>query len=326
MLKRIVSIGLICLFLIGGMSCAAPAPPAPPGPSEEEIIPKGITFLDLTATELKRVIFDERLVPAQREEIWNNQYKGKGVKWMGYLGEKKEEALTFYPSGIKVEVSFDKPITEDLRSGVYYFAGILDNYCLGYIGGFEKFQLKNGVLGKIVWEKMWEYKTPPSSGTYFSERYGLIGVDSQYCYFWWDADCLEQGDRKSQYVAKIFLLNKTNSYFVSEKSFPFWASWAWMLDETRQEAEEFVKNTVISIADKSLVLAQSPPFEIRVGNFIFKSERWGLYDYRLAVYNEKGEELWGEALELGVTKILVFDQVFYISSPSEVEVYRLYTP
>ena len=194
------------------------APVAPP--EEKPTLAPEEEFLELTSQQLKEKVLDPRLAEAQREEMWNNLYKGKRVKWLGVYGFGEihfDRAEAELHSGKDVLVSFpmDPELARTLSTliergdDVVWFTGILADF--GW--PLTDFILQDGEIflppvAKKVWSNRWElWEHVP----FHHWDVGLVGVDSRFLYYYQSYD---------ESVLRVY--DKNTGFFVSEEIVKSW--------------------------------------------------------------------------------------------------------
>ena len=276
MFRKGISIGLICLFLMGGAfgatGCGYKAPPAPPPAvteGEGEITVEKPTleakYLKLTAPELGKKLFDERLVEKQREEIWNNQFKGKQVKWVGIYNDISEDSETkdrylgfFETEGIyEVRVYLDKKqalvLKQQLNPGdIVWFTGVLDDY--GY--PTTRIYLKGGKMGSPVFKELWFQKGQEILTEIWDEIVDpdliAIGVDNRYLYY------AEPHILRTTYTIILRVFDKTKCYFISEEKIKEERE-ARDWEDVRMAVQQKTKEIIASRAGDNLILSAELP-------------------------------------------------------------------
>lgn len=310
----------IVTALVGG--CAEPSPPLPPSEQPtvppEEKPPKEAPYLNVSPFEVAAKIFDERLVEEQREEIWNTQYKGKRVKWFAqydpesYYYGRRDCSTIGEREQVDLEISWQKPreeVEELLKEGeVFLFTGVLDSYSTSELFQAKQFRLDEGGIISIVLKKLWSRE---AIGT-------LGGVDKQHIYLY--RHHYSVWERPKELKVIIYVLDKTNGYFIKEESFQVHMPIRY--DEA--EAIAITREKILAIADDCLVSAQQEPARFNFDGFILKllysHVIWSNY---LACYDASEKFLWGA--DYSVSNIAIFNQMLFFCD-GELQAFQISPP
>jgi len=148
-LRRIVPVGLICLFLIGAIGCrdkAAPKPSLPVITPTQPAQPPRERYIEVSSFDLIHKLIDPQLTELQRQDLWE-QHQGKRVRWINEVEgveQRGEDIVVVFvsPKGFsiedyefehfQIEATFDRgqrPKLLELKEGdLVIYSGILDSF------------------------------------------------------------------------------------------------------------------------------------------------------------------------------------------------------
>lgn len=195
-------------FLKANSQVSTASPPTSTAPSGEPEPSAEGTYLEATAQELKEIIYDERLIQEQREEIWHNQYQGKVVCWLGVLDEAPAPGQVEFESGEDVRVQLRGSGVQDLAyenewwGDVLWFTGTLSDYDYFY----NDFLLTQGTMGPLVLERIWTRAVDLDTPWLVEPPHLLnaAGVNSRYFYYY--VPCFDIRDYFAEIV--IYVVDK----------------------------------------------------------------------------------------------------------------------
>jgi hypothetical protein len=311
-LLGLLVVGVLAITAISGCTCGTPTTTAPSGETEPSA--EG-TYLEMTSQELKEIIYDERLIREQREEIWLNQYKGKRVMWLGVLDDAPAPGEVEFESGEDVRVNIEGRDLQDLAyenewfGDVLWFTGTLQDY-----DWFSDFLLVQGTMGPLVLERVWS-RDCDLEGYWAIERLedmGVAGVDNGhffYCQPHLKSDPhYEDGDFYDGWVEiTINVVDKTNGYFVSDKSIDLGG---FRMEELSAMVQQRAEQEILAMAgDDFAFLSEQLPMELNLGGLTLKIGE----DFTFSE-TETGK-LWC-IRATGALKVLIVDGAIYTYSPS----------
>lgn len=307
-------VGVLAITVISGCTGGPPTATAPSG--EPEPSAEG-TYLEATSQELKEIIFDERLIQEQRQEIWHNQYQGKRVRWLGVLDDAPSPSEVEFESGEDVRVKLLGSGVQDLAyehewwGDVLWFTGTLSDYAY-----FDNdFLLTQGTMGPLVLERIWTREVGldlPWGPVEPPHLLNAAGVNSRYFYYYvpridiWD------------YFAEIVIcvVDKANGYFVSDRSIE-WGEFrhnSSSFPSVLQEIRERAKQEILSMADDDLVfLTERLPVEATLDGLILR-----ITDEGFSFYDAESERLLCTK-HADIATALVQDDIVYVSGVPKVK-------
>lgn len=322
--KQKIGLSLVAGVLVLSACSSKPGPiptQYPISPTTQET-PRTITpskptgeYLDITVYELMEKLSDNRLSSEQRKEMWTNQYQGRKVRLLGEVDHVYYSGsfVTFLysksdSSKFEVLAELSKSVSGLDKEGIVFFTGTIENY--GYSGDkigrelfiaeMPTFALTNSRIESPVLKTLWSRSAPTVrkdlSGM-FRDDPTLIGVDSHYMYSLDPLGPVDFGKKEA-----IFVLDKTNGYYVSE---------------TTAASTSYV-DKVRSMADAKFVLSKLP-LQLKMDGLSLEVARHAMkfYDAR------SGKLLYNKGTSLTIHGAVVDNDMLFLSSYAELYAFRL---
>lgn len=186
-IKKIVSIGLICSLLMGTIGCVEEGTPERQAPPSKEGV-EGVKgeYIEFSAYDFARRLFDSRLTELQRQDLWD-KYEGRRVRWAAELDEvepAEDGAMAFFWGGeledgtqIRISAAFgynQKSVLLKLKAGdLVIYTGTLGSFSEDVSG---KIGLRNCVIISLALSPLW------SNEDTFDPHYMQLLIDDKALY------------------------------------------------------------------------------------------------------------------------------------------------